>query len=84
MSLKQWQKKQNLSNVKLASLLTIHPSYLTHVYAGRRTVSPKLALKIEQLTKGEVTRLELLYGEDALYRKSIFKSVKTFFIKLKP
>jgi len=79
MNLNQWQKKHHLSNVKLASLLHIHPSYITHLYAGRRTVSPKLALKIEQATQGEVTRLELLYGEDALYKTSTFKSIINFF-----
>ena len=79
MSLKQWQKKQNLSNAKLASLLTIDPSYLSHIYAGRRNVSPKLALKIEQLTKGEVTRLELLYGEESLHYHSFFSKLKNIF-----
>jgi len=83
MSLKRWQKKQNLSNVKLASLLHIDPSFLTHYYAGRRNFSPQLALKIEQLTNGEVTCLELLYPDNKKINTntkiSFFKSIKNFF-----
>ena len=81
MNLNLWQKKHHLSNVKLAALLTIHPSYLTHIYAGRRTVSPKLALTIEELTSGQVTRLEMLYPSkiNAINKLSILGRIKNYF-----
>ena len=61
MNLKDWQLNEKISNSQLARLLEIHPSYVTHLKAGRRNWSPKLAEAVEILSEGKVNRLDLLY-----------------------
>jgi len=51
--------------VKLAKNLGIHQVYLSSVFNGHRRPSPDLARRIEQATGGQVTRMELLYPEEA-------------------
>ena len=59
----EWQQKQHTSNAQLARLLNVHPSYITHLKAGRRNWSPKMAEAMEILSDGEVPRLQLLYPD---------------------
>lgn len=61
MTLKEWQDWKKISNTKLAGLLEVHISYITLINNGKRTVSPDLAARIEKITDGQVTRLEMLY-----------------------
>lgn len=61
MKLQAWQQKEGVSNTALAKKLGVHVSYITHINKERRIVSPDLALRIEQLTGGGVTRDELLF-----------------------
>jgi len=61
MKLQDWQKEQNLSDVQLAELLDIDRTYIYRLNKGERRASPYLALKIEQLTQGKVSRIEVLY-----------------------
>ena len=63
MKLQAWQKEQNISNIELASMIGVHFSYITYLHNGKRRPSPELAAKIEQVTKSQVTRMELLYPE---------------------
>jgi len=72
MNLKDWQLNEKISNSQLARLLEIHPSYVTHLKAGRRNWSPKLAEAVEILSGGKVNRLELLYPNSNNTKK--FKS----------
>jgi len=61
MEIHEWQSEKGISNSQLARLLEIHPSYITHLKAGRRNWSPKLAEAVEILSEGKVNRLSLLY-----------------------
>ena len=63
MKLIEWQKEKKVSNTALARQLGVHVSFITHINKGRRRVSPRLALKIEQVTENEVSRMELLYPD---------------------
>ena len=63
MNLHDWRKDNNILNVRLATLIGVHPSYITHFHKGRRKFSSELALKIEQATGGQVSRMELLYPD---------------------
>jgi DNA-binding transcriptional regulator YdaS (Cro superfamily) len=59
-----WQKAEGLSNKELADILSVHFTYITHLYNDRsRRPSPALALRIEEATGGAVSRMELLYPE---------------------
>lgn len=50
---------------KFADLIGTKKSYINLLACNASRPSPELALKIEQATNGEVTRLELLYPNDS-------------------
>ena len=64
MRLKDWKDQKQLKNKDLAASLDIDEGYVTHILKGDRRPSPELALKIEQLTKGMVSRMDVLYPEE--------------------
>jgi len=66
MELKWYCEKQKLRYKRLAELLGVTPSHVTQLINGKRRPSPELALKIEEVTQGAVTRMELLYPEDRI------------------
>jgi len=72
MNLEHWQQQRDLSDSALAKLLEVHPSLISHIKAGRRNWSPKLAEAVEILSGGKVNRLELLYPNSNNTKK--FKS----------
>jgi len=62
--LQKWQEGEGLTKKALADILSVHFSYITHLYRNpHRKPSPSLALRIEEATGGAVTRMELLYPE---------------------
>lgn len=63
MKLSEWQRDNEISDIALGIKLGIHPSHISHIKAGRKRPSPQLALKIEEITKGNVTIMELLYPQ---------------------
>jgi DNA-binding transcriptional regulator YdaS (Cro superfamily) len=50
-----------MKQCELAIKLQTHPVYLNAILRGRATPSPKMALRIEEATGGDITRMELLY-----------------------
>ena len=48
---KNWLKKHKMTLHKIAKDLDISYSLLSEVFAGKKYLSPKLALKIEEYTK---------------------------------
>ena len=52
-----------IKNRDLADLLGVTPACISQIIGGSRRPSPDLALKIEQATDGQVTRIELLYPD---------------------
>jgi DNA-binding transcriptional regulator YdaS (Cro superfamily) len=71
MELKTYQKQLGLNNVEFASILGIHPSFLTHYYAGRKGFSREMAIAIEKVTKKNVTRTELVFPKHKTIKKSL-------------
>ena len=56
---------QNKLRLKqFAAQVEISDAYLSHIIAGHRRPSPRLAQRIEEATDGQVTRLELLYPKE--------------------
>jgi len=61
MNLKSWQRKNKITNTQLARLVGIDQSSICHYHAGRRRPSPEVALRIEEVTEGEVSLREILF-----------------------
>ena len=56
--------KRKITNQRnLAKTVGVHYIHLNAVLRGRVRPSPSLALRIEEATDGQVTRMELLYPE---------------------
>jgi transcriptional regulator with XRE-family HTH domain len=56
-----WQKMSGLTDAQLSKLLDVDPSYISHIRAGRRNPSPKLSLRIEEISDGLVSIRESLF-----------------------
>jgi DNA-binding transcriptional regulator YdaS (Cro superfamily) len=63
MDLKTWLSSKGVVQKKLADELGLSPSYFSELLSGKRRFNPKLSRKVEELTKGEVSRMELLYPD---------------------
>jgi len=61
MNLKEWQHQNNITDTELARRVGVHQSTVCHYHAGRRRPSPEVALKIEEVTGGEVTMKEAFF-----------------------
>ena len=59
MTLKEFLTKYKISTAKFAQRLNMHPNHIWMVANNRRTASLETALKIEELTNGEVTAAEV-------------------------
>lgn len=64
MLLKDFLDKEQIMYQDFAKDLGVSRVYFYHLLSGHRKVSKKMAVKIELLTKGKVTRMEALYPED--------------------
>lgn len=65
MDLKTWLKMKGIMQKDFAAQMGIKPSSLSLILQGK--IKPRLpvALKIEEFTQGEVSRIDLLYPRDA-------------------
>jgi len=64
MLLKDFLDKEQIMYQDFAKDLGVSRVYFYHILSGRRKVSKKMAVKIEDLSKGHVSRIEALYPED--------------------
>ena len=64
MKLSDYLKWTELRQQELAVIAGCTQGVISHLVRGRRTPSPRLALKIEKATDGHVTRMELLYPNE--------------------
>jgi len=69
MKINEYCKEKGLTQKTLAKELKITPAFLSQLINGHRNPSPAMALQIEQITKGAITRMELLYPEQQLESK---------------
>ena len=63
MELREYLKTSKRSRRALSDSIGVHYMHLSNIIRGARRPSPSLALRIEEATGGQVTRLELLYPE---------------------
>lgn len=64
MLLRDFLDKEGIMYQDFANDLGISRVYFYNILSGRRKVSKRLAKKIEELSKGRVSRIEALYPED--------------------
>lgn len=76
MLLKEWLKKKNINVPLFAKKMGINPSGIYKYMLGAKRISPELAVRIEEFTKGEVSRVEALwpemYDETWIYNKEYY------------
>jgi DNA-binding transcriptional regulator YdaS (Cro superfamily) len=61
MDLKTWIKIAGLRQKAVAKHLGLSQSYFSELLCGKKRVPLELASRIEEYTKGEISRLQLLY-----------------------
>lgn len=64
MRLDVYLKIHEISQIQMAKKLGITKAYMHELSSRKKSPSRVMAKKIEEITKGEVTRLELLYPEE--------------------
>jgi len=70
MLLRDFLDKEQIMYQDFAKDLGVSRVYFYHLLSGHRKVSKKMAVKIELLTKGRVTRMEALYPEDFVEKQA--------------
>jgi DNA-binding transcriptional regulator YdaS (Cro superfamily) len=68
MLLIDWIKKNNMNIPQFAKKMGVNASGIYKYIHGAKRLSPDMAVRIEDFTKGEVTRFEALWPE--LYDKN--------------
>ncbi len=69
MDFRSWIKNSGISQKKLAQDLAMSQSYLSEILSGKRKINTRLAQRIEDVSGGEVSRMELLYPGDGKISK---------------
>ncbi len=64
MDLDEYLWRSKTSRVDFAKLLGISRSHLQQIISGKRNASIKLAKKFEEITKGKVSKEEMVFPED--------------------
>jgi DNA-binding transcriptional regulator YdaS (Cro superfamily) len=64
MNLKTWIGIAGLQQKRVAKDLKLSPSYLSEIITGKKKATPEIARSIEQYTKGEVKRHEMMFSQN--------------------
>ena len=64
MKLGKYLKKCSILKSHFALDVGISPAFVTYIIQGKRRPSPEVAQKIENVTHGMVTRMEVLYPKE--------------------
>jgi len=56
-----YRKEKGITRTQMAHLIGCDVSYVGHIEEGRRRPSPEMAQLIEEVTRGEVTLIALLF-----------------------
>ena len=81
MDFRAWIKSSGISQKKLAQDLAMSQSYLSEILSGKRKINTRLAKRIEDISKGEVSRMELLYPKDNVISKHKPHTEKHMFLE---
>ena len=71
MILREWLKKEDTKAYVFANKIGIAPATLYRSMGGQQRLSARYAVKIEDLTKGEVSRSEAIWPEDYTDKKEV-------------
>lgn len=63
MLLKEWLKKNNMNIPQFAKKMEVNASGIYKYIYGAKRLSPEMAVRIEEFTNNEVTRVEALWPE---------------------
>jgi transcriptional regulator with XRE-family HTH domain len=64
MHFKTWLQLKGIHQKDMAETIGIKPSSLSMILSGKTKPSLEVASRIEQITNGEITRMDLLYPEE--------------------
>lgn len=65
MNIKEYLRKKGITSKEAAEQLGIHDSYLRLIWRGARAPGPKLALKIQEWTQGELKTEDMIDPDKA-------------------
>ncbi len=57
---KEWRESAGLRQGQAGALIGISQPYISNIEKGKKPPSARLAMRIEQITKGAVTALDLI------------------------
>ena len=63
MILRDWMKREGVNRLHLSKRIGCSPQNVYNIFNGKQLMSQKIAVKIEELTKGEVSRAEAMWPE---------------------
>lgn len=63
MILQDWIKKEGTNRFRLAQRMNCSHQTVYNIFNGRKKISQKMAVRIEEMTKGEVSRAEAMWPE---------------------
>jgi transcriptional regulator with XRE-family HTH domain len=69
MELRRYLKIKKINMTEFGKLVGCNQSHISLICQNKRRPSPELAQNIEKATNGEVTVLELLYPDQAAYKR---------------
>lgn len=78
MLLKDWIEKEGITMYRMAKNIGCNPSYIYLHFSAGHKISPKYAVIIEKVTKGEVTKMEALFPEDFVEKKGKMEQMTIF------
>jgi transcriptional regulator with XRE-family HTH domain len=64
MHFKTWLQLKGIHQKDMADTIGIKPSSLSMILSGKTKPSLEVASRIEQITNGEITRMDLLYPDE--------------------
>jgi transcriptional regulator with XRE-family HTH domain len=65
MRFKTWLQLKGIHQKDMADTIGIKPSSLSMILSGKTKPSLEVASRIEQITNGEITRMDLLYPDES-------------------
>lgn len=66
--------QERMTMADLAKLLQIHANHLAQIVSGKKTTSPTVANKMQEITKGAVLASELKVGADRCFHPPLCPS----------
>jgi DNA-binding transcriptional regulator YdaS (Cro superfamily) len=66
--------QERMTMAELAKMLQVHANHLSQIVSGKKTTSPTVASKMQEITKGAVLASELKVGADRCFHPPVCAS----------